>query len=71
MLAGKSAAAAKGQVERTTDVVLPIMQIRFITFLITLIVRVSDCYSMIGPTLQLAGETVGLRPSRVVEARAA
>jgi hypothetical protein len=36
--AGKSAAAAKGQVARTTDVVLPIIKIRFITFLITLIV---------------------------------
>jgi hypothetical protein len=38
LLGGKSAAAAKGQVARTTDVVLPIIQIRFITFLITLIV---------------------------------
>jgi hypothetical protein len=44
------------------------MQIRFITFLITLIVWVGDCYSMIGPTLRLAAETVGSRLSRVVGA---
>src|ERR1700736_2884302 len=67
MLAGKSAAAAKEQVARTTDVGLPIMQVRFITFLITLIVFVGDCYSMIGPTLQLAAETVASRLRRPVK----
>jgi hypothetical protein len=40
MPAGKSAAAVKEQVASTADVVLPIMQIRFITFPITLIVFV-------------------------------
>src|ERR1700726_1334630 len=64
MLAGKSAAAAQGQVARATHVVLPIVQIRFTTFPITLIVLVGDCYSMIGPTLQLAAETVGSRLRR-------
>src|ERR1700736_4092164 len=69
MLGGKSAAAAaaKGQVARTTNVVLPIMQIRFITFLITLIAFVGDCYSMIGLTLQLAAEPVASRLRRPVK----
>src|ERR1700736_650928 len=43
------------------------MQVRFITFLITLIVFVGDCYSIIGPTLQLAAETVALRLRRPVK----
>ena len=38
MLAGKSAAAETEQVAKTADVVLPIVQIRFITFLFALIV---------------------------------
>src|ERR1700737_3990638 len=45
MLSGKSAAAAKEQVARTADVVLPIMQIRFTTFphYLGLVTQVYDC----------------------------
>ena len=61
---GKSAAIAGERVARTIPALFPNTKMRFITASDTLINLFGDCYSSIGPTLQLAAETVASRLRR-------
>src|SRR3979411_1315083 len=59
-----SAATAGEQIAKTIPALLPIISIRFITALRYPYHLIDDCYSSIGPTLQLAAETVDSRLRR-------